>query len=162
MCIGSNISTMCVCVLIMIGANVSSRRLGRYGLKAMAMLDTQTAVPNRQRTAQSTAHTAQKCSQCECVCVCGYTLCAGPPGPSDPVGLVESSRVEVVLYAFGLGIFGVLCIFNVCLLSLCRSLLFFSLYLSVYLSLSLSLPFSLSVCPCCCRNVDASCITRTL
>lgn len=38
--------------------------------------------------------------------------------------------------------FGVLCIFNVCLLSLCRSLLFFSL------STSLCLPFPLSVYLC--------------
>lgn len=144
MCIGRNISTMCVCVLIMIGANVSSRRLGRYGLKAMAMLDTQTAVPNRQRTAQSTAHTAQKCSQCECVCVCvGIPCVRGLQGQA--IRSVWSSPVEAVLYAFGLGIFGVLCIFNVCLLSLCSSLLFFSLYLSVYLSPSLPFPLSFSL-----------------
>lgn len=39
-------------------------------------------------------------------------------------------------------VFGVLCIFNVCLLSLCRSLLFFSLSTSHYL------PFPLSVYLC--------------
>lgn len=108
-----------LCVLIMIGRC----RLGRYGLKAAAMfqqmLDTQTVLGSANYNYNnSCSQWEQYCSQYCCV----------------------ASRGNSGLRFFFF--FGVLCIFNVCLLSLCRSLLFFSL------STSHCLPFPLSVYLC--------------
>lgn len=111
-----------LCVLIMIGRC----RLGRYGLKAAAMfqqmLDTQTVLGSANYNYNNS------CSQWEQYC--SQYCCVASRGNSG-----------LSFFFF----FGVLCIFNVCLLSLCRSLLFFSLSTSHYLPFSLSLFTSVSL-----------------
>lgn len=110
-----------LCVLIMIGRC----RLGRYGLKAAAMfqqmLDTQTVLGSANYNYNTTTTAV----------------------PSEN-STVPSTAVwpRGATLGWGFFFFWVLCIFNVCLLSLCRSLLFFSL------STSHCLPFPLSVYLC--------------
>lgn len=112
-----------LCVLIMIGRC----RLGRYGLKAAAMfqqmLDTQTVLGSANYNYNT-------------------TTTAVPSENSTVPSTALWPRGATLGWGF---FFGVLCIFNVCLLSLCRSLLFFSLSTSHYLPFSLSLFTSVSL-----------------